>query len=704
MKGAGMEVKPARVWLWGILGAAVLLRLAYLLELRRTPFFDHLLLDLASYDTWSKKIAAGEWLGTRVFYQDPLYPYFLGFIYSIVGHRLVVVYLLQLMLGTLTCYLVYRLGKSLFSIPVALLAAALAAFYKPFVFYDIQIEKSFLAVLLVTAACVILVRACAQHAAGPIWAGAGVMLGLVILIRGNYLLLLALILLGIVFLNPGQRRGRAALHYGLGACLVLLLTFSRNYFVGKDLVLTTSQAGQNFYIGNNPENLTGMYRAPDFVRGDPKFEEVDFAREAERQSGRNLKPSEVSSFWMKRGFDFLMESPGRSILLILLKTALFWNAYEIPDNLDIYFFEQYSMIMRLWLPAFGLIAPLGILGMILCLPNWRQLWAIYLFVLGYFASVILFFVFSRYRLPVVPFLMVFGAAALVRLYGYMHARNYRSLSLAAAILLVAGIGVNLPLGSTYNPSAVDNLGAILLQMGDLDTAESLFRQVIAHNPEFADARDNLAVALMRKGELTAATTELREVVRLKPRQASGYINLGNALIRQGDSTGASESLKYALDLDPDSQEAWQGLGELQRQQGNLSAAAESFRHSLEINPDSANAHNDLAITLMALGNMEEALQGLQQATRLDPALVRAWFNKGICLERLHRPEEAAEAYRHAISVAPEFAEAYGNLASLSAEKGDRKGAIEFYQRFLEHWKGDSQVRKAVEEEIRKLKY
>jgi Tfp pilus assembly protein PilF/4-amino-4-deoxy-L-arabinose transferase-like glycosyltransferase len=699
-----MASKPAKVWLWAVLGTAVVLRLAYLLELRRTPFFDHLILDLASYDTWAQKIAGGDWLGSRVFYQDPLYPYFLGFLYAVFGHRLVVVYLVQLMLGTLTCYLVYGLGKSLFSIPVGLLSAALAALYKPFVFYDIQIEKSFLAVLLVTAACVMMLRAGAKQNAGPIWAGAGVILGLVILIRGNYLLLLPLIMLGILFLNPGLRRGRAALLCGLGACLILALTCSRNYFVGKDLVLTTSQAGQNFYIGNNPENLTGMYRAPDFVRGDPKFEEADFVREAERQSGRNLKPSEVSSFWMRRGFAFLLRSPGQSLLLILQKAALFWNAYEIPDNLDMYFFETYSMIMGLWLPTFGLVAPLGILGMILCLSKWRQLWALYLFVLGYFASVILFYVFSRYRLPVVPFLIVFGAEALVRLYGYVHVRSYRSLSFAAAILLLVAIGVNFPLGSAYNPAAIDNLGAILLQMGDRNTAESLFRQVIAHNPEFADARDNLAVALMRKGDLAAATAELHAVVQLKPRQAGGYINLGNVLLRQGEYAGASENLRQALELDPGSQEAWQGLGELQRQQGNLSAAANSFRHSLEINPDSANVRNDLAITLMAQGNLEEALRGLREATRLDPTHARAWFNTGVCLERLHRIDDAAEAYRHAISVAPEFAEACSNLAALLAEKGDRKGAIEFYQRFLEHWKGDSQVRQAVEDEIRKLKF
>src|SRR5206468_1429717 len=174
-------------------------------------------------------------------------------------------------------------------------------------------------------------------------------------------------------------------------------------------VLTTSQAGQNFFIGNNPDNLTGMYRAPEFVRADPKFEEVDFAREAERAVGRQLKPSEVSHYWFNRARMFITARPADFFRVLRQKAALFWNEYEIPDNLDIYFFNRYSSLMRLWLPAFGTVAPLGVLGMVLCIREWRRIWPLYLFVLGYFVSVILFYVFSRYRLPVVPFLMVFAA-------------------------------------------------------------------------------------------------------------------------------------------------------------------------------------------------------------------------------------------------------------------------------------------------------
>ncbi len=55
--------------------AAMGLRAAYVWSLRSTPWFDVLSVDPAYYDRWATEIAAGRWLGDRVFYMDPLYPY-----------------------------------------------------------------------------------------------------------------------------------------------------------------------------------------------------------------------------------------------------------------------------------------------------------------------------------------------------------------------------------------------------------------------------------------------------------------------------------------------------------------------------------------------------------------------------------------------------------------------------------------------------
>ena len=57
---------------------ALAIRMTYLYEIHDNPFFHNLMLDEVSYDKWGQRIAAGDWLGKGVFYQDPLYPYFLG--------------------------------------------------------------------------------------------------------------------------------------------------------------------------------------------------------------------------------------------------------------------------------------------------------------------------------------------------------------------------------------------------------------------------------------------------------------------------------------------------------------------------------------------------------------------------------------------------------------------------------------------------
>src|SRR5215813_9979686 len=65
---------------------AFMARLLYLWQIRHAPFFTLLMGDSKGYDVWARRIAAGDWIGGDVFYQAPLYPYFMGTIYSVVGH------------------------------------------------------------------------------------------------------------------------------------------------------------------------------------------------------------------------------------------------------------------------------------------------------------------------------------------------------------------------------------------------------------------------------------------------------------------------------------------------------------------------------------------------------------------------------------------------------------------------------------------
>ena len=132
----------------------------------------------------------------------------------------------------------------------------------------------------------------------------------------------------------------------MGLGLVLLPVLVRNRWVGEDWVFTTSQAGANLFIGNNPGNVTGTYAVPPFVRPSPLFEQEDFHRYAEHTVGRRLSPSEVSRFYVGEVVGWAVREPGRFLRLQGTKALAFLDRWEYPDNWSLYFVRRFSPLLR----------------------------------------------------------------------------------------------------------------------------------------------------------------------------------------------------------------------------------------------------------------------------------------------------------------------------------------------------------------------
>jgi hypothetical protein len=113
-------------WLALVLTLAAGLRLAHVLALRDTPWFDHLVVDPGYYDQWAQRLAAGDWLGERAFYMDPLYPYALAGLYRLFGRDLLLVRLVQVVLGVGSCWLVASIGTRVGGRRIGLVAALFA--------------------------------------------------------------------------------------------------------------------------------------------------------------------------------------------------------------------------------------------------------------------------------------------------------------------------------------------------------------------------------------------------------------------------------------------------------------------------------------------------------------------------------------------------------------------------------------------------
>src|SRR5438874_13310546 len=101
---------------------ALAVRLVHVWQIRRSPLFDLLLGDAHGYDEWARRIAGGDWIGRDVFYQAPLYPYFLAVVYAVVGHSLLAVRIIQAVVGSASCALLALAGERFFTKRIGLVA------------------------------------------------------------------------------------------------------------------------------------------------------------------------------------------------------------------------------------------------------------------------------------------------------------------------------------------------------------------------------------------------------------------------------------------------------------------------------------------------------------------------------------------------------------------------------------------------------
>lgn len=623
-------------------------RLAHLFQIRRAPFFTLLMGDAQSYHAWAQRLAAGDWIGSDAFYQAPLYPYFLGLVYTLLGEAPMTVRLCQAVIGSLACVCLALAGWRLFSRPAGIAAGLMLAFYPPAIFFDGLIQKSVLDVFLVCLALALLSGLIADPTRRWRWLWVGVTLGFLTLSRENAVVFVPAILFWLLRWQRHLARERLALAGVLlaGFAIVLVPVAARNQFVSGEFHLTTTQFGPNFYIGNN-ETASGTYQPLRFGHGDPKYERQDATELAEQMTGRRLTPAEVSRYWTRRALEYIWTQPGDWLELMGRKIMLAWNAAEVADTEDQLSHADWSLplriVSRVW--HFGILAPLAFFGMWATWPRRAELALLYLLAASYLLALIAFAVMARYRYPLVPFLILFASAGITSVRLPLRATPRLVSALAAAI--VFAVFCNWPMYSMAEMRAIteSNVGTELQAQGKLDEAIAFYRAALARDPNDAVTRSNLGAALADKGRLDEAIAQYRMALALAPQDADSHFNLGNVLADSGQREDAAHHYRRAIELRPDRVEAVNNLGLLLAASGRFDDAIALFQRALAIDPQFSDAHTNLANAHNDLGAM------LAQQNRIDEAIAH---------------------FRQAIGLVPEHAEAQRNLAMALQIQGQRR--------------------------------
>lgn len=593
-------MRPGREVATGLLlfALALAFRVVYVLSVADEPAVRYPVLDALAYHQWAVALAEGTWEG-GVFYQDPLYPTFLSLLYRVFGEGSLGVLFAQAALDAGSVVLLYLTALRLFGFATASVAGVLAACYALFAFYAALLLKAPLLLFLFQASFYLLVRA-ARSERRAWWLAAGIALGLAALTRANALLAVPLLLLwiGSDRARPAADRAWRGALVCLGIALSLLPVAAHNRVVGGEWVIVNSQGGPNFYIGNFRGNDTGAYRAPPFLRADPKYEEEDFAREAARAVGRPLSPAEVSSYWWRRGIAEIRADPGHFLRHTGKKLLVLANHHEIADN---YSFDFVAEMAAPWLrwpwPSWGLLLPLSLCGAWFSRRE-RAVWLLFAFAAGYGASLVVFFNLSRLRLPLAPLVVLFAAAGGVELFRRLRRRDGRALAGPLLFLLLAypvvfadlvvdrtsirhfnlaqrhmGVSFERQREAVRLSKRGDEAGArarFAEAMREREQAEEAYLRGLAENPGNRRLEHGLrdlwivrVTDLHRLGRDAEALALAERLARRYPDHAPGHAWLAQLHAAQGNETAARAAAERALALDPEEPRAKRVIEELE---------------------------------------------------------------------------------------------------------------------------------------------
>ena len=252
------------------------------------------------------------------------------------------------------------------------------------------------------------------------------------------------------------------------------------------------------------------------------------------------------------------------------------------------------------------------------------------------------------------------------------------------------------------------------QAGDLDQAQSLYREVVRLDPSHADALHLLGVAALQNQQhetavdmiqqaiavnqstpsyhcnlgtvfraldrLDDAVASFREAIRLDSSFAGAHYNLAMALDLQKHQDEAIDHYREAIRWNPEFADAYNNLGNLLSSRKETDEAVTCFRKAVEINPGFAAAYYNLANALHRSERLEEAAANYRRAIRLDPQVPESHNNLGVALKDLSEYDEAVVCIEQAIYLNPNYAEAYSNLGSVRQLQGKSDDAIESFQK------------------------
>ncbi len=622
--GEGHEPKSAH---WAsppvaMIVVALLIKVLVLKELGDDPLLQPVGgLDGEAYVTLGRQIASGDLLaGGQTFFLAPLYAYFLGLVFATTGGSLQAARILQIILGAVAVGLVtHTASRASNSSLVGWMAGLLTLLTGVFSFNEVLILQSSLDPFLMAVAMFVLASA-ASATTMTSGLAAGAALGLLALNRPNTLLVAPVVALAFVM----TRRLRPGVVFLLGFILAIAPATLRNAAVSKDFVLISSHGGLNLYIGNNA-HADGSYKAVPGITPQIEGQTRDARALADKAMGRSLRQSEVSAYFMNLAWSFWRDDPKAALRLFARKLGLTLNSVDLSLNQSFTYYQKVeSRVLRALVVGPLVLVPLGILGLVAAFLRFGAP-AAPLLVLGpaYALSVALFFVSSRYRMPLLIPLAFLSAVGIDWAVTAFLERRWRSVALSLA-LASGGLAIALHNFGLDDGSSEEEIANIEFLVDNRRNDEARARMVAAQTrARDVDAlRLRIGRAFLHQGEVGPATALLSQVEGSLIKEER--LAIAEYFLVAGDPFSATRFFEAAMKTgQARTASLLARYGEALSLSGNGAGAVAALRESLALAPERPRVLLNLAVTLANMGRFDEAKVEVLAVLKFEPGNEKA---------------------------------------------------------------------------------
>lgn len=445
-----------------------------------------------------------------MFFSAPLYPLLLTALVFVLGYNLAAVYVVQMLAALATAWLTARCAQNVFSRTHGLVAFVLVAAYFPLAFFSLKILPEVWSLLLLAIFLALASRPGALDRAGDAVL-LGLSAGIAVLARGQYGLVVLLVLPALLFVKdtPGYKRFAVLrlILAGLAVLAPLLCWGAVNMARTGRFFISPPNGGVTFLQGNNPRAV-GLYTPVPGLTDDINGQLAGMVSLVSRIEGRQVTVAEANRYFLNEGLAFIRENPGDWLLLEAKKLKLSLGPRE-PGLMYSMALEkrEHLTLSRVFFLSWPMLMALFFLGIIDILAYERRYLRAALPCLGAFAALLaallLFYVISRYRvLLLVP-------VAMLASHGVLACRRWATQNkilpaVLAAVLILLSVAWTLADKEAVAPASWNNVAYALVRAGRYAEAGQAAQQVLAAQPDDPVALSNLATSLVARKKFAEA--------------------------------------------------------------------------------------------------------------------------------------------------------------------------------------------------------